>query len=143
MMKKLSSLLLLGLSWSLPGGLYGGRGRYDGECNGVASSPQPDQSSVDQAVAYVLTHYHYSREPLDPTLSAKIFDEYLKELDPRTRVFPEGGHRFLLRLSQALGANIKKGDLAPAFAIYSCSASASTNAWSMRTACWTKQPDLK
>lgn len=118
MMKKLSSLLFLGLMGLYPAA-YTPFAEATTESNGVALSPQPDEASVDQAVAYVLTHYHYSREPLDPTLSGKIFDEYLKELDP--------GHEYFLKADidsfsvyrSALGASIKKGDLAPAFTIYS------------------------
>ncbi|MFI4921646.1 MAG: S41 family peptidase, partial [Gammaproteobacteria bacterium] len=118
MMKKLSSLLFLGLTGLYPAA-YMQLADATAESSGAALSPQPDQASVDQAVAYVLTHYHYSREPLDPSLSGKIFDEYLKELDP--------GHEYFLKADVAsfsayragLGASIKKGDLAPAFAIYS------------------------
>ncbi len=88
MKKKLTSLLLLGLAWFYPAAYMAGADAT-AESAAPVLSPQPDQSSVDQAVAYVLTHYHYSREPLDPALSAKIFDEYLKELD--------GGHDYFLK----------------------------------------------
>ena len=80
--------------------------------------PTSAQASVDEAVAYVLTHYHYSRAPLDADLGGKVFDEYIKELD--------GGHSYFLQsdmdgfagFRQGLGASIKAGDLKPAFAIY-------------------------
>jgi hypothetical protein len=42
-----------------------------------APAPTPGEASVDEAVAYVLNHYHFSREPLEARLAGKIFDEYL------------------------------------------------------------------
>ena len=98
---------------------------------------------MDQAVAYVLTHYHYSREPLDPALSAKIFDEYLKELD--------GGHDYFLKADidsfaayrDGLAANIKKGDLTQAFAIYTLFRRRFDERMAYARGLLDKQPDLK
>src|SRR5690348_15861265 len=78
-------------------------------------APQPGQDEIDVAGAYVLTHYLYSSEPLEAALPGKIFDQYLKELDP--------GHNFLLQsdvnslsFSRAnLGESIHKRDLKLAF----------------------------
>ena len=80
--------------------------------------PKPSEASVDQAVAYVLTHYHYSHAPLNEALAGKIFDEYLKELDQ--------GHSYLLQsdidsfdpYKTTLGQSIQDGNLKPAFAIF-------------------------
>jgi carboxyl-terminal processing protease len=83
-----------------------------------APVPKPGEASVDEAVAYVLTHYHYSREPLDAPLAAKIFDEYLKELDQSHSYFMQSDIDSFAAYRANLGASIKAGDLKPAFAIY-------------------------
>lgn len=118
-MKAKSCLLLLAsaLVWSSPPADFASS-EVAPERAVAVLAPQPGQSAVDQAVAYVLTHYHYSRTPLDAALSGRIFDEYLKELD--------GGHDYFLQTDidsfapyrAGLAASIKEGDLGPAFAIY-------------------------
>jgi carboxyl-terminal processing protease len=35
----------------------------------------------------VLSRYHYKKLPLDDAMSAKIFDQYLKALDPEKLFF--------------------------------------------------------
>jgi len=45
---------------------------------------KPGEGQVDKAVAYVLTHYHYSREPLDAALAGRSSTKYLKELTRAT-----------------------------------------------------------
>ena len=108
----------------------------------AALAPQPSQAAVDEAVAYVLTHYHYSREPLDAALSGRIFDEYLKELD--------GGHSYFLQSDIAsfapyragLATNIKKGDLGPAFAMYGVFRQRFDERMAYVATLLTKQPDL-
>lgn len=84
----------------------------------AALAPKPGDASVDQAVAYVLTHYHYSHEPLDAALAAKIFDEYLKELDQSHGYFLQSDIDSFAAYRPGLGQAIKDGDLKPAFAIY-------------------------
>src|ERR1700733_2341391 len=83
-----------------------------------APVPKAGETSVDEAVAYVLTHYHYSREPLDATLAGKIFDEYLKELDPSHSYFLQPDIDSFATYRSTLGTSIEAGDLKPAFAIY-------------------------
>jgi carboxyl-terminal processing protease len=83
-----------------------------------ALQPKPGESSVDQAVAYVLTHYHYSHEPLDTALAGRVFDEYLKELDQSHSYFLQSDIDSFAAYRSILGQAIKDGDLKPAFAIY-------------------------
>ncbi|MGZ3237280.1 MAG: S41 family peptidase, partial [Burkholderiaceae bacterium] len=56
-----------------------------------SSSPllKPMQQQADAAnlSAQILSHYHYKAMPLDDVLSAKIFDRYLKSLDPEKFFF--------------------------------------------------------
>ncbi|HEY4127345.1 MAG TPA: carboxy terminal-processing peptidase [Gammaproteobacteria bacterium] len=88
------------------------------ESGNSAPVPKPGEASVDEAVAYVLTHYHYSREPLDTALGGKIFDEYLKELDQSHSYFMQSDIDSFATYRSNLGASVKAGDLKPAFAIY-------------------------
>ena len=140
MQKKLSTLLFLALAWLYPAA-YMQLADATTESNAVLS-PQPDQSSVDQAVAYVLTHYHYSREPLDPALSGRIFDEYLKELDADHEYFLKADIDSFAAYHDGLGASIKKGDLAPAFAIYSVFRQRFAERMAYAAGVLEKQPDL-
>ena len=50
----------------------------------LAESPRPTRAHSDAAIAtvHLLSRYHYQAPPLDSALSAKIFDRYLKALDP-------------------------------------------------------------
>jgi len=117
MNKRLSGLLLLGLAWLYPAA-YLQWADASTEAAVQSLSPQPDQPAVDQAVAYVLTHYHYSREPLDPALSARIYTEYLKELDPGHDFFLQSDIDSFAVYKNGIASGIKQGDLTPAFAIY-------------------------
>src|SRR6185312_7289041 len=80
-----------------------------------APAPKPGEASVDQAVAYVLTPSHYSREHLDAALAGKIFDEYLKELDPAHSYFLQPDIDSFADYRKTLGTSIEAGDLKPAF----------------------------
>ena len=142
MQKKISSLLLLALSWLYPAA-HLTVADATAESAAAALSPQPDQASVDQAVAYVLTHYHYSREPLDPALSARIFDEYLKELDAGHDYFTQADVDSFAAYRNTLGASIKKGDLTPAFSIYSLFRARFDARMAYVATLLDKEPDLK
>ena len=109
----------------------------------AALAPQPGQAEVDEAVAYVLTHYHYSREPLDATLSGKIFDQYLKELDPAHYFLLQSDVQSLLAYRASLAESIHKRDLKPAFAIYGLYRQRFDERMAYAIALLDRQPDLK
>lgn len=44
--------------------------------------PLPQQSQAARLAAEILTRYHYKAMPLDDAMSEKIFDQYMKSLDP-------------------------------------------------------------
>ncbi|HEY8099491.1 MAG TPA: carboxy terminal-processing peptidase [Burkholderiaceae bacterium] len=50
-------------------------------------APMPQQADAANLSAQILSHYHYKAMPLDDALSAKIFDRYLKSLDPEKFFF--------------------------------------------------------
>ncbi|NTV09606.1 MAG: PDZ domain-containing protein, partial [Zoogloea sp.] len=51
--------------------------------------PQEQQSEAAHLTAEVLSRYHYKPVPLDDALSEKIFDRYLKSLDPERLFFTQ------------------------------------------------------
>jgi carboxyl-terminal processing protease len=50
-------------------------------------APMQQQADAANLSAQILTHYHYKAAPLDDAMSAKIFDRYLKSLDPERFFF--------------------------------------------------------
>ena len=50
-------------------------------------TPVPQQSQAARLVAEVLARFHYKPTPLDDAMSEKIFDRYLKSLDPEKLFF--------------------------------------------------------
>ena len=49
--------------------------------------PEAQEAKAAHLAAEVLSRFHYKAVPLDDTLSAKIFDQYLKALDPEKLYF--------------------------------------------------------
>ncbi len=49
--------------------------------------PQPQQAQAASMSAQILSRHHYKPEPLDDAMSEKIFDRYLKSLDPERLFF--------------------------------------------------------
>ena len=49
--------------------------------------PQAQEAKAAHLAAVVLSRYHYKTVPVDDALSAKVFDQYLKALDPEKLYF--------------------------------------------------------
>ena len=65
-----------------------------------------------------LTQYHYKAVPLDDSMSARIFDNYLKALDPDRRYFLQSDVDHLSRHRNDLDDAIAGEDLSVPFAIF-------------------------
>lgn len=115
--KKMLLLSLSSLLWIFPSA-YMDSASATLQAANAAPAPKPEEGAVDQAVAYVLTTLHYSREPLDAALASKIFDEYLKELDQSHSYFLQSDIDSFQAYRNTLAQSIKDGDVKPAFAIY-------------------------
>jgi len=80
--------------------------------------PLPKYRFSTVLITQLVNQYHYKPGRLDDALSAEIFDEYLKTLDPNRNIFTKSDinqfSRFKLKLDDALS----KGDLEPAFTIF-------------------------
>ena len=111
-------LLLFALVCFCPSAYMGSASATLEASGSSALVPRPGEGAVDQAVAYVLTHYHYSREPLDAALAGKIFDEYLKALDQSHSYLLQSDIDSFAAYRQGLAQTIKDGDVKPAFAMY-------------------------
>jgi len=67
-------------------------------------SPQQQQAQAANLAAQILTRYHYKAVPLDDAMSAKIFERYLKSLDPEKMFFTQAD------IDQFAGARTKLDD---------------------------------
>ncbi|MEO7726422.1 MAG: carboxy terminal-processing peptidase [Burkholderiales bacterium] len=80
--------------------------------------PVPQQSRAAHLVAEVLAGYHYKPAPLDDAMSEKIFDRYLKSLDPEKLFFVQSDIDRLTGIRTKLDDAIVGEDLTAPFAIF-------------------------
>ena len=90
---------------------------YDPETTPVLK-PLPQQSQAAHLAAELLIRYHYKATPLDDTMSRKIFDHYLKSLDPERLIFIKSDIDQLTTARTRLDDAIIGEDLNIPFAIY-------------------------
>ena len=81
-------------------------------------SPQPRETLVDEAIAGILTRYHYGNQPLDKALSEQVFKHYLQNLDPNRSYFLQSDIDGFASYRDNLDDAIRDGNLKPAFVIY-------------------------
>ncbi len=80
--------------------------------------PQRQEAQAAHLAAELLSRYHYKKVPLDNALSEKIFDQYLKALDPDRAIFLQSDVDLLAADRTRLGEAILKEDLAVPFAMF-------------------------
>ncbi len=80
--------------------------------------PLPQEAEAAYLSAEVLARYQYKGMPLDDALSEKIFDRYLKSLDPEKLFFVQADIDRLSGYRTTLGDAILKEDLSVPFAIF-------------------------
>ncbi|MEO8165578.1 MAG: tail-specific protease, partial [Betaproteobacteria bacterium] len=80
-MKRILLWLLFALSTGVQGATLDA-GLYPPELK-----PLPEESQAAHLAAELLSRYHYKAMPVDSALSQKIFDQYLKSLDPERLFF--------------------------------------------------------
>lgn len=80
--------------------------------------PVQQDAQAAHLAAELLARYHYKRVPLDDTLSAKIFDQYLKSLDSEKLFFVQSDIDRLSVNRTKLDDAILKEDLTAPFAIF-------------------------
>jgi carboxyl-terminal processing protease len=80
--------------------------------------PMQHEAEAAHLSAQLLSKYHYRAIPLDGAFSAKIFDQYLKSLDPEKLFFDQSDIDRLSVYRNRLGDAILKEDLSAPFAIF-------------------------
>ena len=77
--------------------------------------PRPQEVKSAHMAAELLSRYHYKAIPLDEALSGRIFDHYIKSLDPEKVFFVQDDiDQFSSRRTQ-LGSDMVKDDLSATF----------------------------
>ncbi len=80
--------------------------------------PVPEDAQAARLAAEVLSRYHYKAMPVDSALSHKVFDQYLKALDPEKLFFVKADIDQLSAERSKIGAATLKEDLSTPFAIF-------------------------
>ena len=80
--------------------------------------PAQQEAQAAHLAAELLSRYHYKKLPLDNALSEKIFDQYLKALDPEKLFFVQADIDQISGDRTKLGEAILKEDLSVPFAIF-------------------------
>jgi len=111
-MKRTLLWLLFALSTAVQGATLEG-GIYPPELK-----PVPEEAHAAHLTADLLARYHYKAMPVDSALSKKIFDQYLKSLDPEKLFFVQADISQLSGDRTKLGDAILKEDLTAPFAIF-------------------------
>jgi carboxyl-terminal processing protease len=81
-------------------------------------APQPWHLRAASAATALIGHYHYQPQALDDTLSAAIFDRYLKLLDPEKFIFTQADIDKLAEYRHSLDDALLTPDLTAPFAIF-------------------------
>jgi len=80
--------------------------------------PTETQKKVERLVYGILSNYHYRKIPVNDSLSSKIYDAYLKDLDPNKVYFLAGDIKELEKYRFTIDEQLNMGDLTSAFQIY-------------------------
>lgn len=112
-MKQKLLWLVLALAMAAQGAAPGTGTTYPPELK-----PEPQEARAAHMAAEILSRHHYKAVPLDDSLSGKIFDQYLKSLDPEKLFFVQSDIDQLASARSQLDNAILKEDLAIPFAIF-------------------------
>jgi carboxyl-terminal processing protease len=80
--------------------------------------PTATQRNVERNVFEILSKYHYRKIPVNDSLSSRIYDAYLKELDPNKVYFLASDIKELEDYRYTIDEQLNLGDLTSAFKIY-------------------------
>ncbi len=80
--------------------------------------PAPQEVRAAHLAAELLGHYHYKMPPVDEALSQKVFDNYLKSLDPEKLFFVQADIDKFSRERTRLGVALLQEDLSVPFAMF-------------------------
>jgi carboxyl-terminal processing protease len=80
--------------------------------------PTETQKKVERLVFGILSNYHYRKVPVNDSLSSKIFDAYIKNLDPNKVYFLASDIQDVEKYRFTIDEQLNLGDLTSAFQIY-------------------------
>ena len=80
--------------------------------------PEQQQAQAAHLAAELLSRFHYKPQPLDEALSGRVFDQYLKSLDPEKLFFVQADVERLSAQRVQMGQAILKEDLTAPFAMF-------------------------
>ena len=80
--------------------------------------PTETQKKVERLVFGILSNYHYRKIAVNDSLSSKIYDAYIKELDPNKVFFIASDIEDLEKFRFTIDEQLSAGDLTSAFQIY-------------------------
>lgn len=80
--------------------------------------PAQQEARAAHLTAELLARYHYKMPPVDEALSQKVFDNYLKSLDPEKLFFVQADIDNFSGERARLGVALQKEDLSVPFAIF-------------------------
>jgi carboxyl-terminal processing protease len=80
--------------------------------------PTETQKKVERLVFGILSNYHYRKIVVNDSLSSKIYDAYIKELDPNKVFFIASDIEDLEKFRFTIDEQLSLGDLSSAFQIY-------------------------
>lgn len=101
-----------------------GKSQADFNTNATATyqegdlQPTATQKKVERLVYGILSNYHYRKIPVNDSLSSKIYDAYLKELDPNKVYFLASDIKDLEDYRYTIDEQLNLGDLTSAFKIF-------------------------
>ncbi|MDD9304851.1 MAG: carboxy terminal-processing peptidase [Desulfobacter sp.] len=81
-------------------------------------APLPAQSSQCRAIIKALESTHFTGKKMDKTMSAQVFDRYIKHLDPSRHLLTQADLDEFEPFKYLMYTFLKKGDLGPAFEIF-------------------------
>ena len=80
--------------------------------------PTDTQKKVERLVFGILSNYHYRKIPVNDSLSSKIFDAYIKNLDPNKVFFLASDVEEMEKYRFTIDEQLNMGDLTSAFQMY-------------------------
>ncbi|MGB3466461.1 MAG: S41 family peptidase, partial [Cyclobacteriaceae bacterium] len=84
----------------------------------VYLQPKEEYPIEMQYVLSLLNRYHYRKAPLNDSISAKIFDNYITALDPSRLYFLDSDIAYFQRYKNKIDDDIRKGKLNFAYQLY-------------------------
>ncbi len=81
-------------------------------------TPTKMQQKVERLVFDILSNYHYRKVPVNDSLSEKILEEYIKNLDPNKAYFLASDIKEFDQFRYKIDDDLAHGDLNSAFVIY-------------------------